>query len=89
MSNATMSNSQAILVKSLGATDTKPARLRVTTSGGAFSATYSRHEFDNQPHAEAAAKFLATLPESWGRMSWRGAFINNDTCAFISLPVEG
>ena len=88
MSNTMMSNSQAILVKSLGATDTKPARLRVVTSGGAFSATYSRHEFDDQPHAGAAAKFLAALPESWNRMSWRGAFINNDTCAFIATPVK-
>jgi hypothetical protein len=32
----TMSRSQAITVKSLGPTNTKPARLRVTTSGAEY-----------------------------------------------------
>ena len=80
----TMSRSQAITVKSLGPTNTKPARLRVATSGAAFSATYSRHAFNEEPHAEALGKFLNTLPEAWRLSNWRGAFTDADTCVFIA-----
>jgi len=80
----TMSRSQAITVKSLGPTNTKPARLRVTTTGGAFSTTFSRHEFGDEPQPEALAKFLKTLPKAWLLFNWRGAFIDADTCVFIA-----
>jgi len=79
-----MSRSQAITIKSLGPTNTKPSRLRVTTSGGAFSATYSRHAFGDEPQPEALSKFLAALPEAWSRTEWLGSFINADTCVFIA-----
>ena len=87
----TMSRSQAITVKSLGPTNTKPARLRVTTSGGAFSATYSRHAFGDEPQTEALAKFLATLPDAWRRTEWLGGYVDADTCVFIASArlVEG